>query len=73
MVELGGFDVMVLTKMKISTMAYFQNRIGYEVTCLAVQPSSAGVAQGGIQLVKRERPVWWGIESTLYHGPNLLR
>ena len=32
-VERGKFDVVVLTKTKISMTAYCRNRLGYEVTC----------------------------------------
>ena len=63
-VERGGFDVMILTETKISTTAYCQNRLRYKVTCSAVRPSSARVAQGGVGLVTKERLVGWGIEST---------
>ena len=28
--------------------------------------------QGGVGLVTRERPARWGIEFTLYHGPNVV-
>ena len=72
MVERGGFDVMLLTETKISTMAYFQNRLGYEVTCLTAQPSRAGGAQNGVIIVRKERSVRWGIESTHYHGPDMV-
>ena len=40
-VEHGGFEVMVLTKTKISTLAYCWNRIGYKVTCLTARPTSS--------------------------------
>ena len=42
------------------------------VACLEAQPSRAGGDQGGVRLVTRERPVVWGIESTRYHGPNVV-
>ena len=64
-VESGGFDVMLITKTNISTMAYFQDRLGYKITCSSARPSSAGGAQGGVGLVTRERPDGWGIESML--------
>ena len=71
-VERVFFDVMLLTKTKIQSEAYSQNRLGYNVTCLTAHPSSFGVAQGGIRLVKRERPVGWGIESMRYHRTNMV-
>ena len=70
--ERGDFDVMILTKTKIFTTAYCRNRLGYKVTCLAAWPSSAGGSQGGVGLVRRERPIGWGIESTHYHGLNVV-
>ena len=71
-VDRGSFDMMLLTKTKISTTVYCQNRLGYEVNCSSAHPSSAGVYQGGVIIVTRERPVGWGIESTRYHGPNMV-
>ena len=71
-VERRGFDVMILTETKISTTVYCRNRLGYEVTCSTAQPTSAGGAQGGVGLVMIERPVGWGIDSTRYHGPNVV-
>ena len=62
---------MLLTKTKIQSEAYSHNHLGYDVACLAAQPSSAGGSQGGVGLVTRERPVGWGIESMRYHGPNV--
>ena len=50
-VEGGGFDVMLLTEMKIQLDAYLHNRLGYNVTCLTVQPSIAVKYQGSVGLV----------------------
>ena len=68
----GGFDVILLTKTKISTAAYCRNWLGYEVTCLTVQPSRSGGYQGGVGLVTIMRPLGWGIESMRYHGPDVV-
>ena len=70
-VERGGFDEMLITKTKIQLEAYSHDRLSYNMICLAARPSSYGGAQGDIGLMKRERPVGWGIESTRYHGPNV--
>ena len=35
-------------------------------------PSNSGGAQGSFGLVMREQPVGWGIESTRYHGTNVV-
>ena len=63
---------MVLTNTKISTITYCWNRLGYKVTCLTAHPTSTGGSQGGVEVVTRERLVRWGIESTRYHGPNVV-
>ena len=71
--ESGFFDVMLLTETKIQLEVYSHNRLGYDVTCSAACPSSARLDKGGVGLVIRERPVEWGIDSTRYHGPNVVR
>ena len=63
---------MLLAETNISTTEYCRNRLGYKVTCSTAQPSSSGGDQGSVKLVTRERPVWWGIESTRYHRPNVV-
>ena len=68
--ERGGLDVMLLTKTKVQSDSH--NRTGYNLTCLAARPSSAGGAPGGVGIVTRERPVGWEIESTRYHGLNIV-
>ena len=40
--------------------------------CLKEIPSSNRGAQGGVGLVTKERPNGWGIESTRFHGPNMV-
>ena len=71
-VERGRFDVMLLTKTQIQSEAYSHNHLGYDVTCSVVRSSSAMGDQGGVGLVTRVRTVRWGIESTRYHGPNVV-
>ena len=71
-VERGGFDVILLTETKIQTEAYYHNRLEYNVTCMKERLSSAGVSQGGVGLVTREWTNGWGIESTRFHGPNMV-
>ena len=72
LVERGGFYVMLLTKMNIQTEAYPHNHLGYDVTCLAAQKYSTRGSQGAIGMVMREQPDEWGIESTRFHGPNVV-
>ena len=40
--------------------------------CSKAHPSSAGGVQGRIGLVTRERTDRWGIESTRFHGLNMV-
>ena len=63
---------MILTETKIQTKAYNHNQLGYNVTCLVARISSAGGAQGSVGLVTREQPDEWGIESTRFHGLNVV-
>ena len=70
--ERRGFDVMLLTETKIKLEAYSHNRLGYEMTCLASWLSSTRGTKGGIGMVTRERPVGRGIDSTCYHGTNVV-
>ena len=52
-VERGGFYLMLPTKTNIHSETYLHNHLGYNVTCLTAQPSSAGGSQGGVGLVTR--------------------
>ena len=63
---------MLLPETDIQSEPYSHNRLGYKVTCSAMQPSSAGGAQGGVDMVMRERPGRWGIQSTRFQGPNVI-
>ena len=62
----------LLTKTKIQPEAYSHKRLGYNMTCSTERPSSAMGNHSGVGLVTRDRPVWWGIESTHYHRPNMF-
>ena len=63
---------MLLKEKNIQTEAYYHKKLGYDVTCLTVRPSSAGGYQGGIGLVTREWTDGWGIESMHFHGSNVV-
>ena len=71
-VELGGFDLMVLTKTKISTIFYCQNRLCYYIVCSVSRSSSASISQGGMFLVSRDRQTGWILELTRFHRPNVV-
>ena len=70
--ERGVFDVMIMIETKIQSEAYLHNRLGYDMNCLVVRPSISGGDQDGVGLVTREMPIEWGIDSTRYHGPNVV-
>ena len=63
---------MLLTKTNIQLEAYSCNHLGYAMTCFAARLSSAGGAKDGVGLLKRKRPVGWGIDSTRYNGTNMV-
>ena len=70
--DLGGFDLMVLTKTKISTMAYCWNQLGCNIVCSTARPASAAGLQGGVGLVLRDLPTVWSLELMHFHGPNMV-
>ena len=53
-VDLGGFNLMVLTKTNISMTAYFRNQIGYNMVCSTAHSSRAGGEQGVVVLVLQD-------------------
>ena len=71
-VNIGGFDVMLMTETNITDQAYCRNRLGYSVVCLPEITTTAGGVQGGVVLVVRDRPHGWSVELTSFHGPNLV-
>ena len=71
-VELGGFKLMFLTDMKISTAAYFRNRLGHAIVCLPVRPASALGLQIVVGLVSQYWPMGWIIELTRFHSTNMV-
>ena len=70
-VESRVFGVMLLTETKISTTAYFRNRLSYNMTFLVARMTSDGGAKGCVGIMTSERPVGWGIDSTRYHRLNV--
>ena len=55
-VQIGGFDIIILTDTKITDQAYFRNRLGYNMGWLPEITATAGNAQGGAGLVIQEWP-----------------
>jgi exonuclease III len=63
----GNYDIVVATETKIPDEVYTKHTLGYEVTCSRALPN-----QGGVALITRANPEGWHIESTRFHGPNVL-
>ena len=73
--HLGSYDVMHLTETKITDEVYWKIRIRYDAMCSRATTTTYGGAQGeggGGGLVTRKRPEGWDIESTNFHGPNVV-
>ena len=71
-VHIGGLDLMILTEINVTDLAYFQNRLGYNVVCLPEIMMEAVEVQGRLCLVVRDQPKGWSAESTHFHGPNVV-
>ena len=63
----GNYDIVLATETKIPDDIYTKHTLGYEVICSKALPN-----QGGIALITRASPTGWHIESTQFHGPNVL-
>ena len=70
--ERGGVELILLIETNIQAEAYSLNRLVSGVTGSVARPYSARAAQGEVGLVTREIPDRWGIESMLFHGPNVV-
>ena len=62
---------MVLTEINISTAAYCQNRLGYDIVCLLDWSASSCADQGGMGLISQDRPSGWSLDSTLFQWSNM--
>jgi hypothetical protein len=63
----GNYDIVVATETKIQDEVYAKHTLGFKVTCSKALPN-----QGGVALITRANPDGWHIESTQFHGPNVL-
>ena len=63
---------MILTEINIPDEAYCHNGIGYNVVCLPAATTASGGEQGGVGIVVQERPKGWSVESTRFHGSNMV-
>ena len=53
-VQIGSFNLIIMTDTKITDHTYCHNRLGYNVVCLLVITTAAGGVQGGVGLVVRD-------------------
>ena len=72
LVQLGSFNVMLLTKTNITSKEYFHNRIFYDMLCLPEFTTDTEGAQGGVGLVVRERPQGWSVDLIRFHGTKVV-
>ena len=71
-VQVGGFNLMVLTETKVTGQAYFHNRLGYNVVFLSEINTDAGGAQGVLSLFVQDRPKGCIVELTRFHMPDVV-
>ena len=62
---------MVLTETNISDRSYYHNRLGYDVVCLPEITTATFSMQGGVGMVIWDRPQFWKIYLTRFHGPYM--
>ena len=70
--QLGNYDLMLLTETKIPNVVYCQNLLRYNIVCSQEVGTAAGGEQGWVGLILRERPEGWIFESTCFHWPNVV-
>ena len=64
----GRYDVVIAVETKISNEIYPKTMLGYHITCSKASTNN----QGGVALFVRDAPKEFHIESTRFHGPNVL-
>ena len=72
MVQIGGFDLVVLTDTKVTDKVYCHKSMGCDVVFSPYTTIESDIFQGGVGLVFRDRSKGWSIKSTLFHGPNVV-
>ena len=70
--RIGGFELMILTETNINDQAHFRNMMGYDVILSKATTTADGDAKGGVGMIIREKPQVWNINSTRFHGPNMV-
>ena len=59
--QIGNYNLMLLTEKKILYDAYCYNRLGYDAVCSQAVGTIARGEQGGVDLVTRKRPKRWSV------------
>ena len=60
-VNIGNYNLMLLTEKKILYEVYCSNRLGYEAVCSQAVGTTARGAQGGVGLVIRKWLERWSV------------
>ena len=63
---------MLLNETKIRGKIYYHNWLGYDVVCSTAVTTDTGGSHGWVGLVVRELPQGWNVESTRFHGTNVV-
>ena len=71
-VQIGSFDLMILTATKVSDQYYCCNILGYEMVCLPMSTTVDGGAHRVVCLVIQERHQGWSLEATRFHRLNMV-
>ena len=71
-VHIRGFELMILMATKFNRQAYLHNRLGYNMVCSPEITTESGGAQGGVGLVIWDQSKGWSVESTRFHGTNVV-
>ena len=72
MVQLGSFEIMLLTNTKIASEVYFHSLLYYNMVCFLVVTMATYGAKGGVDLFFRDLLQGWSMESKRFHGPNMV-
>ena len=72
MVQIIGFDLMILTENNITKKAYCHNMIGYDMVCSQEITTWDCDAQGRVGMVAWYQTQVWSIELTRFHGMNVV-
>ena len=63
---------MLLTETNILNAVYCHNRLGYDIVYSKATVNTTGGFQGGVGLFSLKRIEEWIVESTRFHGLNMV-